>query len=80
MRNPIGPIAVVSPQNARDERRTEMVGLGLLLLIVGIILWVTVAPVIGWILMVIGAILIVAGFLMGAVWGLSRSGRRGAAL
>jgi hypothetical protein len=59
-----------------------MVGLGLLLLIVGIILWVTVAPVIGWILMVIGAILIVAGFLMGAVWGLSRTGgrRRGAVL
>lgn len=53
-----------------------MVGLGLLLLIVGIILWLTVMPVIGWILMVIGAILIVAGFFMGAVWGLSRGGRR----
>jgi hypothetical protein len=56
-----------------------VVGLGILALIIGVILWVTVLPVIGWILMVIGAILIVAGILMGAVWGFSRAaGRRGA--
>ncbi|MGH3004250.1 MAG: hypothetical protein ACRDM1_16560 [Gaiellaceae bacterium] len=55
-----------------------MVGLGILALIIGVILWVTVLPVIGWILMVIGAILIVAGILMGAVWSFSRgAGRRG---
>ena len=54
-----------------------MVGLGILALVVGIILWVTVMPVVGWILMVIGALLIVAGLLMGAVWGFSRAaGRR----
>ena len=55
-----------------------MVGLGILALIIGIILWVTVMPVIGWILMVIGAVLIIAGILMGAVWSFSRgAGRRG---
>ena len=54
-----------------------MVGLGILLLVIGIILWLTVMPAIGWILMVIGAILIVAGLLMGAVWNFSRGGRRG---
>lgn len=55
-----------------------MVGLGILSLVVGVILWLTVLPVIGWILMVIGAILIVAGLLMGAVWSFGRSaGRRG---
>lgn len=54
-----------------------MVGLGILLLLVGVILWVTVLSALGWILMVIGAILIVAGLLMGAVWGFSRAGRRG---
>ena len=55
-----------------------MVGLGILALIIGVILWVTVMPVIGWILMVIGAILIIAGILMGAVWSFSRgAGRRG---
>jgi len=55
-----------------------MVGLGILLLVVGVILWLTVLPVLGWILMVIGAILIVAGLLMGAVWGFTRAaGRRG---
>ena len=53
-----------------------MVGLGIVLLIVGIVLWVTVLPVIGWILMVIGAIAIVAGFLMGALWTFGRSARR----
>jgi hypothetical protein len=34
-------------------------------------------PAIGWILMVIGVILIVAGILLGAVWSLGRGGRRG---
>jgi hypothetical protein len=55
-----------------------MVGLGLLALVIGIVLWLTVAPAIGWILMAIGVILIVVGFLMGAVWSLSRAagGRR----
>lgn len=52
-----------------------MVGLGILALIVGIILWVTVLPVIGWILMAIGVVLIVAGLLLGAVWSLSRGAR-----
>jgi hypothetical protein len=55
-----------------------VVGLGILALVIGVILWLTVMPVIGWILMVIGAVLIVAGLLMGAVWGFSRAaGRRG---
>jgi hypothetical protein len=56
-----------------------MVGLGILALVIGVILWVTVMPVIGWILMVVGALLIVAGLLMGAVWSFSRAGRRGPA-
>jgi hypothetical protein len=55
-----------------------VVGLGILLLVVGLILWLTVMPAIGWVLMVIGVIAIVAGLLLGAVWGLSRgAGRRG---
>ena len=53
-----------------------MVGLGIVLFIVGVILWLTVLPVIGWILMAIGVILFVAGLLMGAVWTLSRAGGR----
>jgi hypothetical protein len=57
-----------------------MVGLGILALVIGVILWVTVMPVIGWILMVVGALLIVAGLLLGAVWSFSRgAGRRGPA-
>jgi len=56
-----------------------VVGLGILLLVVGVILWLTVMPVIGWILLVIGALLIVLGLVMGAVWSFSRgAGRRGA--
>jgi hypothetical protein len=55
-----------------------MVGLGILLAIVGLILWLTVMPVIGWILLAIGVILIVAGLLLGAVWSFGRAaGRRG---
>jgi len=54
-----------------------VVGLGILALVIGLILWVTVMPAIGWILMAIGVILIVAGILMGAVWSFSRGvGRR----
>ncbi len=54
-----------------------MVGLGILALVVGVILWLTVLPVIGWILIVVGAVMVVAGLLMGAVWSFSRAGRRG---
>ncbi|HEY6030282.1 MAG TPA: hypothetical protein VIU44_06955 [Gaiellaceae bacterium] len=53
-----------------------MVGLGILALVIGVILWLTVMPVIGWILMVIGAVLIIAGILMGAVWSFSRGASR----
>jgi hypothetical protein len=55
-----------------------VVGLGLLALVIGIVLWLTVAPAIGWVLMGIGVILIVVGLLIGAVWTLSRAatGRR----
>ena len=56
-----------------------MVGLGIVLLIVGVILWLTVMPAIGWLLMAIGVIAIVAGLLLGAVWSFSRAAgtRRG---
>jgi hypothetical protein len=56
-----------------------MVGLGILLLIVGVILWVTVLPAIGWALLIIGALLVLFGLLMGAVWTFSRAAgpRRG---
>jgi hypothetical protein len=55
-----------------------LVGLGILLLVIGLILWLTVMPAIGWILMAIGVVLIVVGLLLGAVWGFSRAaGRRG---
>jgi hypothetical protein len=53
-----------------------MVGLGVLLFVIGILLWLTVMPALGWTLMVIGVLLIVVGLLLGAVWGFSR-GRRG---
>jgi hypothetical protein len=56
-----------------------MFGLGIALLVLGIILWLTVLPALGWILMVIGAILAVAGLLLGAVWGFARGSRRGPA-
>jgi hypothetical protein len=51
-----------------------VVGLGILLLVVGLILWLTVMPAIGWVLMAIGVIAIVAGLVLGAVWGFSRRG------
>jgi hypothetical protein len=57
----------------RKEEQT-VVGIGILLLVVGLILWLTVMPAIGWVLMAIGLIAIVAGLLLGAVWGLSRRG------
>ena len=57
-----------------------MVGLGIFALILGVILWLTVMPVIGWVLMVVGVLLIVAGLLLGAIWSFGRAaGRRGAA-
>lgn len=56
-----------------------MVGLGILALVIGVILWLTIMPAIGWILMAIGVILIIAGILLGAVWGLSRGARGGPA-
>jgi uncharacterized membrane protein HdeD (DUF308 family) len=58
-------------QPKEDE---TVVGIGILLLVVGVILWLTVMPAIGWVLMAIGVIAIVAGLLLGAVWGLSRRG------
>jgi hypothetical protein len=55
-----------------------VVGLGILLFVLGLILWITVFPALGWLLMVIGVIAVVAGLLLGAVWGFSRGvGRRG---
>jgi uncharacterized membrane protein HdeD (DUF308 family) len=73
-RNRAGAIAVTPPHPKGGTN--NMVGLGILLLIVGILLWLTVMPAIGWILMVIGVVLVVAGILMGAVWSFSR-GRGG---
>jgi hypothetical protein len=49
-----------------------MTGLGILLLIVGLILWLTVMPAIGWILMAVGVVLIVLGLVLGMAWGFSR--------
>jgi hypothetical protein len=49
-----------------------MTGLGILLLIVGLILWLTVMPAIGWVLMAIGIVLIVLGLVLGMAWGFSR--------
>jgi hypothetical protein len=56
-----------------------MVGLGILLLIVGVLLWLTVMPAIGWALMVIGVIVAVIGLFMGALWSFGRAAgpRRG---
>ena len=54
----------------KEEHR--MTGLGILLLIVGLILWLTVMPAIGWILMAIGVVLIVLGLVLGMAWGFSR--------
>jgi hypothetical protein len=51
-----------------------MVGLGILLLIIGLILWLTIMPAIGWVLMAIGVVLIVLGLVLGMAWGFSRRG------
>jgi hypothetical protein len=51
-----------------------MVGLGILLLIIGLILWLTIMPAIGWILMAIGVVLIVLGLVLGMAWGFTRRG------
>jgi hypothetical protein len=49
-----------------------MVGLGILLFVIGIILWLTVQPALGWILMAIGVVLVILGLVLGAIWGFSR--------
>jgi hypothetical protein len=49
-----------------------MTGLGILLLIVGLILWLTILPALGWILMAIGVVLIILGLVLGMAWGFSR--------
>jgi hypothetical protein len=49
-----------------------MTGLGILLLIVGLILWLTIMPAIGWVLMAIGVVLIILGLVLGMAWGFSR--------
>ena len=46
-----------------------MVGLGILLLVLGIVLWLTVMPVIGWILMVVGAIGVLLSLIFWSSWG-----------
>ena len=51
-----------------------MVGLGVLFFVVGLILWLTVMPAIGWILMALGVVLIVLGLVLGMAWGFSRRG------
>jgi uncharacterized membrane protein HdeD (DUF308 family) len=56
-----------------------VVGLGILALIIGVILWLTIMPAIGWLLMAIGVILIIAGILLGAIWSFSRAARGGPA-
>jgi hypothetical protein len=52
-----------------------MVGLGILLLVIGLILWLTIMPAIGWVLMAIGVVLIVLGLVLGMAWGFSRGAR-----
>ncbi len=49
-----------------------MTGLGILLLIIGLILWLTIMPAIGWVLMAIGVVLIILGLVLGMAWGFSR--------
>jgi glucose uptake protein GlcU len=53
-----------------------VVGLGIACLVIGIILWITVMPAIGWLLMGIGVLLILVGLLIGAVWSLGRAADR----
>ena len=42
-----------------------MAALGLILLVVGLILWLTVASALGWILLIVGLILFLVGLLLG---------------
>jgi hypothetical protein len=49
-----------------------MTGLGIVLLIIGLILWLTIMPALGWILMAIGVVLIILGLVLGMAWGFSR--------
>jgi hypothetical protein len=49
-----------------------MTGLGILLLLIGLVLWLTVMPAIGWVLMAIGVVLIILGLVLGMAWGFSR--------
>lgn len=52
-----------------------MTGIGILLLLVGLVLWLTVMPALGWTLMAIGLVLIVLGLVLGMAWGFSRRSR-----
>jgi uncharacterized membrane protein HdeD (DUF308 family) len=61
----------------QTNKEVPVVGLGILALIIGVILWLTIMPAVGWLLMAIGVILIIAGILLGAVWSLSRGAGRG---
>jgi hypothetical protein len=49
-----------------------MTGLGIVLLIIGLLLWLTIMPALGWILMAIGVVLIILGLVLGMAWGFSR--------
>ena len=42
-----------------------MLGLGLILMVIGVILWLTVAPALGGALIVIGAIVAIVGAVLG---------------
>lgn len=42
-----------------------MPGLAVLLIVVGLILWLTVAPGIGFVLLIVGLVLLVLGFFLG---------------
>jgi hypothetical protein len=55
------------------RKEGHVVGLGIVTFIVGVVLWITVLPAIGWVLMGIGVLLILVGLLIGAVWTLGRA-------
>jgi glucose uptake protein GlcU len=58
------------------RKEANVVGLGIACLVIGIILWITVMPAVGWLLMGIGVLLILVGLLIGAVWSLGRAADR----
>jgi uncharacterized membrane protein HdeD (DUF308 family) len=62
---------------SKTKKEVPVVGLGILALIIGVILWLTIMPAVGWLLMALGVILIIAGIVLGAVWSLSRGAGRG---